>query len=105
MLLNFQISGPNLVEPNAFGPVLVCAPGFPMNGQTRVCFEPKPEAEKRKTNLFLAQSENEEDEHVSVREEMRVIQWGIEEEKLRVRKSKQESRNEAGKLELGKLIF
>ena len=37
MVLNFQISGPNLVETNAFGPVLVCAPGFPMYGQTRVC--------------------------------------------------------------------
>ena len=52
MLLNFQISGPNLVEPNAFGPVLVCAPGLPMDGQTRVCFEPKPEAEKRKQIYF-----------------------------------------------------
>ena len=59
MLLNFQISGPNLVEPNAFGPVLVCAPGFPMNGQTRVCFEPKPEAEKGKRNLQLRVTSND----------------------------------------------
>ena len=77
MLLNFQISGPNLVEPNAFGPVLVCAPGFSVDGQTRVCL--------RNRNLRLRGRErdiNFKDDLVSIESgvsrgvRVRVIQLG-----------------------------